>query len=114
MRRDAARARLSAHAALYRRSDYGGGVGEGAIPLSIGYSDIMPMSQGDAFALVLPSIMLGSLCAIMLSGLLNVIGKRKPEWTGNGRLISLIIPLPHWNSLDDKTFDLSFSLRAVF
>jgi hypothetical protein len=33
-----------------------GGVGEGAIPLSIGYSDIMPMSQGDAFALVLPSI----------------------------------------------------------
>ncbi len=86
MRRDAARARLSAHAALYRRSDYGGGVGEGAIPLSIGYSDIMPMSQGDAFALVLPSIMLGSLCAIMLSGLLNVIGKRKPEWTGNGKV----------------------------
>ncbi|KXZ22804.1 malate permease [Bacillus nakamurai] len=63
-----------------------GGVGEGAIPLSIGYSDIMPMSQGDAFALVLPSIMLGSLCAIILSGSLNVIGKRKPEWTGNGKV----------------------------
>lgn len=53
-----------------------GGVGEGAIPLSIGYSDIMPMSQGEAFALVLPSIMLGSLCAIILAGLLNRIGKK--------------------------------------
>ncbi|MET1138453.1 2-hydroxycarboxylate transporter family protein, partial [Bacillus subtilis] len=29
-----------------------GGVGEGAIPLSIGYSEIMHMSQGEAFALV--------------------------------------------------------------
>lgn len=63
-----------------------GGVGEGAIPLSIGYSDIMPMSQGEAFALVLPSIMLGSLCAIILAGLLNRIGKKKPEWTGNGKV----------------------------
>ncbi|WMW43492.1 citrate/malate transporter CimH [Bacillus subtilis] len=63
-----------------------GGVGEGAIPLSIGYSDIMPISQGEAFALVLPSIMLGSLCAIILAGLLNRIGKKKPEWTGNGKV----------------------------
>lgn len=63
-----------------------GGVGEGAIPLSIGYSEIMHMPQGDAFALVLPSIMFGSLTAVILSGVLNVIGKKKPEWTGNGKV----------------------------
>ncbi|MEC2195020.1 2-hydroxycarboxylate transporter family protein [Bacillus velezensis] len=86
-----------------------GGVGEGAIPLSIGYSDIMPMSQGDAFALVLPSIMLGSLCAIMLSGLLNVIGKRKPEWTGNGKVDKSDHSAPALEQpANDKTFDLSF------
>lgn len=63
-----------------------GGVGEGAIPLSIGYSEIMHMSQGEAFALVIPSIMFGSLSAVILSGVLNVIGKKNPEWTGNGKV----------------------------
>ncbi len=63
-----------------------GGVGEGAIPLSIGYSEIMHMSQGEAFALVIPSIMFGSLSAVILSGILNVIGKKKPELTGNGKV----------------------------
>ncbi|MED2942223.1 2-hydroxycarboxylate transporter family protein [Bacillus swezeyi] len=63
-----------------------GGVGEGAIPLSIGYSEIMHMSQGEAFALVIPSIMFGSLSAVILSGVLNVMGKKKPAWTGNGKV----------------------------
>ncbi len=69
----------------------------------------MPMSQGDAFALVLPSIMLGDLCAIMLSGLLNVIGKRKPEWTGNGKVDKSDHSAPALEQpANDKTFDLSF------
>jgi malate:Na+ symporter len=38
-----------------------GGVGEGAIPLSIGYSEILGQPQGDVFAQVLPPVMLGSL-----------------------------------------------------
>jgi malate:Na+ symporter len=45
-----------------------GGVGEGAIPLSIGYSQILHQSQGDLFAQVLPPVMLGSLTAILLAG----------------------------------------------
>src|SRR5215813_4017645 len=40
-----------------------GGVGEGAIPLSIGYSEIMHLPQGELFAQVLPPVMLGSLTA---------------------------------------------------
>jgi Na+/citrate or Na+/malate symporter len=47
-----------------------GGVGEGAIPLSIGYSEILNQPQGDLFAQVLPPVMLGSLTAILLSGFL--------------------------------------------
>src|SRR3974377_1512269 len=43
-----------------------GGVGEGAIPLSIGYSHILQQPQGDLFAQVLPPGMLGSLPAILL------------------------------------------------
>ena len=63
-----------------------GGVGEGAIPLSVGYSEILNQPQGDVFAQVLPPVMLGSLTAILLSGTLNFVGKRYPHLTGEGRL----------------------------
>jgi malate:Na+ symporter len=63
-----------------------GGVGEGAIPLSIGYAAILGQAQGDVFAQVLPPVMLGSLCAILMAGSLNFIGKRYPHLTGEGRL----------------------------
>ncbi len=63
-----------------------GGVGEGAIPLSIGYASILGAQQGDMFAQVLPPVMMGSLTAIVLSGTLNYVGKRYPGLTGEGRL----------------------------
>ena len=63
-----------------------GGVGEGAIPLSVGYSEILGQPQGDVFAQVLPPVMLGSLTAILLAGTLNFVGKRYPHLTGEGRL----------------------------
>lgn len=63
-----------------------GGVGEGAIPLSIGYASILGLQQGDLFAQVLPPVMLGSLTAILFAGTLNYVGKRLPHLTGNGRL----------------------------
>jgi malate:Na+ symporter len=63
-----------------------GGVGEGAIPLSIGYSQILHQPQGDLFAQVLPPVMLASLTAILLAGSLNYVGKKFPYLTGEGRL----------------------------
>jgi len=63
-----------------------GGVGEGAIPLSVGYSEILHQNQGELFAEVLPVVMLGSLTAILLAGALNMLGKKYPHLTGEGRL----------------------------
>lgn len=63
-----------------------GGVGEGAIPLSIGYSTLGGGAQGDLLAEILPAVMFGSLAAIVLAGLLNLLGRRRPELTGNGQL----------------------------
>lgn len=63
-----------------------GGVGEGAIPLSIGYSSILGEAQGSLFAQVLPPVMLGSLTAIIFAGTLNFVGKKYPHLTGEGRL----------------------------
>ncbi|MGX7025209.1 2-hydroxycarboxylate transporter family protein [Vagococcus hydrophili] len=65
-----------------------GGVGEGAMPLSIGYAAIMSgMSQNDIFGKILPCVMLGSLVAVLLAGILRKIGEKKPHLTGNGKLI---------------------------
>ncbi len=63
-----------------------GGVGEGAIPLSTGYAEILHLKQGDEFASVLPAVMIGSLIAILLSGALNFVGRKFPALTGDGRL----------------------------
>ena len=63
-----------------------GGVGEGAIPLSVGYSLLLHQPQGELFAQVLPPVMFGSLVAILLAGGLNFAGRRWPHLTGEGRL----------------------------
>jgi malate:Na+ symporter len=63
-----------------------GGVGEGAIPLTVGYAQVSHQPQGELFAEVLPAVMLGSLTAILFAGMLNALGKRLPHLTGEGRL----------------------------
>jgi malate:Na+ symporter len=63
-----------------------GGVGEGAIPLTVGYAQFSHQPQGGYFAEVLPAVMLGGLTAILLAGGLNALGKRYPKLTGEGRL----------------------------
>lgn len=73
-----------------------GGVGEGAIPLSIGYATILHMDQGVALGRVLPMVMLGGLTAIIISGCLNQLGKRFPHLTGEGQL------MPNRENTDEK------------
>ncbi len=63
-----------------------GGIGEGAIPLSIGYAETMHLPQGAAFARMLPAVMFGSLTAILFAGVLNYLGKKFPRFSGEGRL----------------------------
>ena len=63
-----------------------GGVGEGAIPLSVGYAEILGQNQGQVLAQLLPLVFFGNFVAIVISGILNNVGKRYPHLTGNGRL----------------------------
>ena len=64
----------------------GGGVGEGAIPLSIGYAELLHQDQGLLLARLLPSVMFASLVAIVIGGILNLYAERNPGLTGNGTL----------------------------
>ena len=63
-----------------------GGLGEGALPLTLGYSQILGQPQGPLLAQVLPPILLGNLIAIVFAGVLDLLGQRHPHWSGNGRL----------------------------
>lgn len=65
-----------------------GGVGEGAVPLSIGYASILTsLGQNHIFGRILPCVMLGSLVAVLLAGILKTIGDKKPNWNGHGHLM---------------------------
>ena len=63
-----------------------GGVGEGAIPLSVGYAQYLSQPSGTLLAELLPAVMLGSLTAILIAGSLNYLGKKYPALTGEGQL----------------------------
>ena len=90
-----------------------GGVGEGAIPLSIGYAAILGQPQGDFFAQVLPPVMLGSLTAILFSGTLNYVGKRFPHLTGNGRLQPAGPDALEFASMDRQDEASPFDITAI-
>ena len=82
-----------------------GGVGEGAIPLSVGYGRLLhSASPGGLLADILPAVMFGSLTAILFSGVLNLLGKRYPGLTGEGRLSigEEDAPLPEESSGSDE------------
>jgi malate:Na+ symporter len=64
-----------------------GGLGEGVIPLTLGYAGILHQPHGDLLAHAMPAVMMGNVMAIVLSGVLNAWGKRRPDLTGNGELM---------------------------
>lgn len=64
----------------------GGGVGEGAIPLSVGYATLAGGREGEFLAAILPAVMFGNLAAVLGAGIMNLLGKRRPHLTGNGAL----------------------------
>lgn len=64
-----------------------GGVGEGILPLSLGYSEILKSTQDAFIPQLIPAAMLGNVMAIISAGLLKKLGERRPELSGNGLLV---------------------------
>lgn len=64
-----------------------GGVGEGALPLSIGYASLMGLSQPEAFGKIIPCVFMGGLIAVIFSSFLNRRGEKNPHLTGKGILL---------------------------
>lgn len=64
-----------------------GGIGEGILPLSVAYSEILKQSPDQFIAMLVPAAMLGNIVAIMSAGFLKNLAIKKPHLTGNGVLV---------------------------
>jgi malate:Na+ symporter len=64
-----------------------GGIGEGILPLSMAYSEILNLPYEKLIPQFVPAAMLGNVVAIMTAGYLRKLGDRKPHLTGNGMLV---------------------------
>jgi malate:Na+ symporter len=64
-----------------------GGLGEGAIPLTLGYATLLHRPAAELLAQAFPAVMFGNLCAIVFAGCLDALGKRRPALSGNGQLL---------------------------
>jgi malate:Na+ symporter len=64
-----------------------GGVGEGILPLSVAYSEILGSSPDQFISMLVPAAMLGNVFAIISAGILKKLGEMKPNLTGNGTLV---------------------------
>jgi Na+/citrate or Na+/malate symporter len=90
-----------------------GGVGEGVIPLSIGYAEIRHLNPGIFLARLLPVVLFANFVAIVSAGVLNAIGKRYPHLTGNGNLQQTATgAAPHLPALEDRPFQTDHASGA--
>ncbi|WP_442603264.1 2-hydroxycarboxylate transporter family protein [Paenibacillus sp. KN14-4R] len=64
-----------------------GGVGEGILPLSIAFSQILGGESGYYVAQMIPAAVIGNVFAIIGAGLLKKMAEKNPSITGNGVLV---------------------------
>lgn len=67
----------------------GGGMGAGAVPLADVFSNALNVETSVILSRLIPAVALGNAMAIVLAGLLDKLGKKRPELTGNGKLMNI-------------------------
>ncbi|PJZ01886.1 malate permease [Bacillus vallismortis] len=64
-----------------------GGIGEGILPLSIAYSQILGSSADVYVSQLVPAAIIGNVFAIICAALMKKLGEKRPDLNGNGRLV---------------------------
>lgn len=65
----------------------GGGMGAGAVPLSKIFGEALNRDTTEMLSIMIPALALGNALSIVAGGLLDRLGKLKPNLTGNGKLM---------------------------
>ncbi|MEQ7220847.1 2-hydroxycarboxylate transporter family protein [Vagococcus fluvialis] len=64
-----------------------GGIGEGILPLSLGYSQIIGMGSEQLVGQLIPATIIGNFFAIGCSAFISRLGEKKPHLSGKGQLV---------------------------
>ncbi|MBP1919000.1 2-hydroxycarboxylate transporter family protein [Youngiibacter multivorans] len=67
----------------------GGGMGAGAVPISQVFANGLGIPAEQILSKLVPAVALGNAMAIVAGGLLDKLGKARPELTGNGKLMEV-------------------------
>lgn len=67
----------------------GGGMGAGAVPIAEVFAPSMGITVKEVLSKLVPAVALGNAVAIVFGGLLNRLGKVKPNMSGNGKLLKM-------------------------
>mgnify|MGYP000995269410 CR=1 FL=1 len=65
----------------------GGGMGAGAVPLSQIFGESLSVDPAEILSKMVPAVALGNALSIVAAGLLDRIGKGKPNLSGEGKLL---------------------------
>ncbi len=84
----------------------GGGNGAGAIPLSQIYADVTGGSSDSYYAFAIVILTIANIFAIMSAALLNSLGEKKPEWTGDKKTL---LRNASFNVNDDANYKVSMN-----
>lgn len=95
----------------------GGGTSAGAVPMAQTYASALAQDNKYYLSLMMPAVVIGNALAIVSAGVLNGIGKKFPNSTGNGKLMKFgtmaqeeIVEQP----LDIATMGRGFVITGVF
>lgn len=67
----------------------GGGMGAGAVPIAEVFAKALSVEPDTVLSRLVPAVALGNAMAIVVAGLLDKLGKKRPELTGNGKLMDI-------------------------
>ena len=65
-----------------------GGMTAGTVPLSVIYGDVLGGDAGEMLTRMAPATVMGNCVAIVFGGLINNLGQRRKDLTGNGQLVN--------------------------
>ncbi|WP_110654712.1 2-hydroxycarboxylate transporter family protein [Salinicola halimionae] len=65
----------------------GGGMGAGAVPMSQMYASALGNDPAYYISILVPALALGNVFALIIGSLLNMLGKRFPSLSGNGKIL---------------------------
>lgn len=96
----------------------GGGMGAGAVPLAKIFGESMSADPAQMLSIMVPAVALGNAMAIIAGGLLNRLGKAKPNLTGNGDLmrgnVEAVVEEEEDNKLDLKKIGIGLLIAVTF